>query len=67
MLELTAGAETHESPSKIFCLFSKDGPKQRQMDISLAKRELEWAPTIRQLEGSEDTISYSSQFIFSRG
>ncbi len=36
----------------------QDDPKQRQPDISLAKRELDWAPTIALREGLAKTIAY---------
>ncbi len=36
----------------------EDDPKQRQPDISLAKRELGWEPTIQLREGLEKTVSY---------
>jgi UDP-glucuronate decarboxylase len=48
-----------ESKSKIaFEPLPADDPKQRQPDISLAKRELNWEPTIRLEEGLKDTILY---------
>lgn len=36
----------------------QDDPKQRQPDISLAKQELDWAPTIALREGLMKTIAY---------
>ena len=36
----------------------EDDPKQRQPDISLAKKELGWEPTIQLREGLEKTVSY---------
>lgn len=36
----------------------QDDPKQRQPDISLAKQELDWAPTIALREGLTKTIAY---------
>ena len=36
----------------------QDDPKQRQPDISLAKKELGWEPTIQLREGLEKTIEY---------
>lgn len=36
----------------------EDDPRQRQPDISLAKSELEWEPTIKLEEGLEKTIKY---------
>ncbi len=46
------------SPSKIaFLPATQDDPKQRQPDISLARRELEWAPTVGLMDGLERTIA----------
>jgi UDP-glucuronate decarboxylase len=36
----------------------QDDPKQRQPDISLAKKELNWNPNIELNEGLEKTIKY---------
>lgn len=36
----------------------KDDPKQRQPDIQLAKKELDWEPTIQLEKGLEKTIAY---------
>jgi UDP-glucuronate decarboxylase len=35
-----------------------DDPRQRQPDISLARRQLRWAPTIQLDEGLAQTITY---------
>lgn len=35
-----------------------DDPKQRQPDISVAKREFDWQPAIKLDEGLKDTIAY---------
>ena len=35
-----------------------DDPRQRQPDISLAKKYLEWQPTVRLVQGIEKTIDY---------
>jgi UDP-glucuronate decarboxylase len=35
-----------------------DDPRKRQPDISLARRELGWKPTISLTEGLERTIAY---------
>ncbi|WP_455223484.1 UDP-glucuronic acid decarboxylase family protein [Kaarinaea lacus] len=40
-----------------------DDPKQRQPDISLAKRELGWEPTIQLEEGLIKTIAYFDDFL----
>jgi UDP-glucuronate decarboxylase len=42
-----------------------DDPKQRQPDISLAKRELGWAPTVELKEGLKKTIAYFDQLLSS--
>ena len=48
-----------ESKSKIIYKdLPTDDPKQRKPDISLAKKELDWKPTIKLEEGLEKTIEY---------
>jgi UDP-glucuronate decarboxylase len=42
-----------------------DDPKQRQPDISLAKRELNWEPTIKLEDGLRKTIEYFDGLIHS--
>lgn len=42
----------------VFCPLPGDDPKQRKPDISLAKKELDWAPTIPLDEGLKKTIAY---------
>jgi UDP-glucuronate decarboxylase len=39
----------------------QDDPKQRQPDISLAKKKLGWEPTIELEEGLKKTIKYFRQ------
>ena len=39
----------------------QDDPRQRQPDISLAKRELDWQPAIKLEEGLKKTITYFSK------
>jgi UDP-glucuronate decarboxylase len=47
------------SKSKIIHLdMPKDDPKQRQPNIELAKKELNWEPTIQLEQGLEKTIAY---------
>jgi UDP-glucuronate decarboxylase len=47
------------SKSKIIAKpLPSDDPKQRQPDISLAKKELGWAPTVELKEGLKKTIAY---------
>jgi len=43
-----------------------DDPKQRQPDIALAKRELDWEPTIKLEDGLRKTIEYFDTLIHSR-
>lgn len=48
-----------ESTSKlIFKDLPQDDPKQRQPDITLAKKELNWEPTIQLEDGLKKTIEY---------
>ncbi len=42
----------------IFKELPQDDPTQRQPDISLAKKELNWQPTIELIEGLQKTIPY---------
>ena len=41
----------------------KDDPLQRQPDITLAKKELDWQPVIKLEEGLKKTISYFDQLL----
>jgi len=41
----------------------QDDPKQRQPDISLAKKELDWEPKIKLEEGLKKTIAYFDNLI----
>jgi UDP-glucuronate decarboxylase len=41
----------------------QDDPKQRQPDITLAKKELDWEPKIKLEEGLKDTIKYFEKFL----
>jgi len=53
-----------ESTSKIIHRpLPKDDPKQRQPDISLAKRKLNWEPTIQLDEGLRKTIAYFEKIV----
>ena len=46
-------------PSKlIFKPLPQDDPKQRQPDISLAKNELGWVPSVKLEDGLKETIAY---------
>ena len=40
-----------------------DDPRQRQPDISLAARELDWRPTVELDEGLARTIEYFEQLL----
>lgn len=40
-----------------------DDPKQRQPDITIAKRELDWEPTINLEEGLKKTIAYFEKVV----
>lgn len=42
----------------IFKPLPQDDPKQRQPDISLAKKELGWAPSVKLEDGLKETIAY---------
>lgn len=65
MLELAnLVLELTQSKSKlIFCPLPQDDPKQRQPDISLAKKELKWQPTIELETGLKQTIAYFKNLI----
>jgi UDP-glucuronate decarboxylase len=41
----------------------KDDPRQRKPDISLAKKELQWEPTIKLDHGLKKTIAYFDQLL----
>lgn len=52
------------STSKIvFDALPEDDPIQRQPDISLAQKELEWKPKVKLRNGLKKTIKYFRQFI----
>jgi UDP-glucuronate decarboxylase len=52
------------SQSKIvFMPLPQDDPKQRQPDISLAKKELDWEPKVGLIEGLKKTITYFKKVI----
>lgn len=57
-IELTgSGSKLREEP------LPQDDPKQRRPDISMAKRDLGWEPTISLEEGLPKTIDYFRAFI----
>lgn len=41
----------------------EDDPRQRQPDITLAKKALDWQPTVQLREGLEQTIQYFDQLL----
>ncbi|MBY6070776.1 SDR family oxidoreductase [Marinobacter flavimaris] len=54
---------TGSSSSLIFRPLPEDDPKQRQPDISLAKTELGWQPSVELKEGLVKTISYFDELL----
>jgi len=58
ILSLVGGASTIE-----FRPLPQDDPKQRQPDIALAKRVLDWAPKTALRDGLGETIAYFRQII----
>ena len=56
--------ELTKSESKIvFKPLPSDDPVQRQPDISLAQKELNWTPTIDIIDGLMKTINYFKSMI----
>jgi UDP-glucuronate decarboxylase len=39
----------------------EDDPRQRQPDISLAKSELGWEPSVELADGLKETVAYFKQ------
>jgi UDP-glucuronate decarboxylase len=60
MLELAKAVieQTGSSSTLVFAPLPPDDPQQRQPDIALAARELDWAPKIPLREGLVKTIDY---------
>ncbi len=60
MLELAEKviALTKSSSKVVFCPLPSDDPKQRQPDITLAKKELNWTPLVNLENGLNRTIAY---------
>jgi UDP-glucuronate decarboxylase len=60
MLELAEKviAQTGSKSQLVFEPLPQDDPKQRQPDITKAKRELDWEPKVSLDEGLEKTIAY---------
>lgn len=58
--------ETAGSRSQIIYLpLPQDDPKQRQPDIALAKRQLDWQPTIALSDGLKHTVTYFDRLLSS--
>ena len=57
-----------DSKSEIICEpLPSDDPKQRQPDITLAKKELDWEPKVTLEQGLEKTIPYFANLLKERG
>ncbi|MET0117491.1 MAG: UDP-glucuronic acid decarboxylase family protein [Sedimenticola sp.] len=54
---------TNSTSELVYKELPHDDPRQRQPDISLAKRELGWEPLKKLEEGLEKTIPYFDQFV----
>ena len=65
MLELAEKViELTNSKSKLkFMALPQDDPMQRQPDITLAKKELNWEPKIKLEEGLVKTIEYFRKIV----
>ncbi len=46
-----------------FKTISEDDPKQRQLDIALAKEKLAWLPSVNLTEGLNKTVAYFADII----
>jgi len=49
---------TASSSKLVYCPLPSDDPRQRQPDISLAKRQLDWTPKVCLEDGLKETIAY---------
>jgi UDP-glucuronate decarboxylase len=54
---------TNSSSKLIFVDLPQDDPRQRQPDIALARKELEWNPDVMLEEGLANTISYFEKLL----
>lgn len=59
-------AKTNSKSEIIFKELPQDDPTRRQPDISLAKRELNWTPTVSLDEGLSPTIEYFDECLSGR-
>jgi UDP-glucuronate decarboxylase len=57
---------TNSSSEMVFESLPQDDPTQRQPDISLAKRELDWEPLIPLKDGLKKTIAYFDHWLSSK-
>jgi UDP-glucuronate decarboxylase len=56
---------THSTSEIVEAPLPQDDPKQRQPDISKAKRDLGWEPSIQLEQGLVKTIDYFRNFVTS--
>jgi UDP-glucuronate decarboxylase len=49
---------TGSSSRLVFRPLPQDDPRQRRPDISLAKQELDWEPSVSLEDGLKETIAY---------
>jgi len=54
---------TGSTSKLVFKTLPSDDPKQRQPDISVAKRILDWEPKVSLEDGLKETIFYFSKVI----
>jgi dTDP-glucose 4,6-dehydratase len=54
-------ALTHNAAGIRFELLPKDDPRQRQPDISKARRILDWSPKVQLAEGLERTVAWFAE------
>ena len=54
---------TKSKSNLVFKSLPQDDPKQRQPDISLAKKELDWQPSVELEEGLTKTITYFKDLV----
>jgi UDP-glucuronate decarboxylase len=47
----------------VFAPLPEDDPKQRQPDITLAKKVLNWAPKVKLEDGLKETIAYFRKLV----